>query len=372
MALPAFLLLAVAGWGQSGTIGGKVTDENGQPVKDAVIKIDRLDIKQHWQTKTNKKGEYVYTGFAPNADLRVTVEIDGKVRDAVDHVKPGFGEPKVVDFDLKQASLKQANIQKQVAAGGALSKDQLQELTPQAREAYEKQKKKQEEQIAKQNELNNAFNTGLEALNAKQYDVAAQALEKASQADAKQPAVWANLGEAYSGIAAGKTGAEQEAEYGKAIEAYNQALTLTPDNANFHTNLATILAKAKKFPEAQAEVAQAAKLEPATAARGYFNLGAILVNSGQYDEAGEAFKKAIEANPNYAEAQYQYAVALSAKLATAPDGKIIVPDGMKEALEKYLALDPNGPYAEPAKGLLQSIGGTVETQFNKPNTKKKK
>jgi len=95
------------------------------------------------------------------------------------------------------------------------------------------------------------------------------------------------------------------------------------------------------------------------------------VNSGQIGASETAFQKAIEANPNYADAQFQYATALSAKLTTGADGKIVAPAGMKEALEKYLALEPNGQFAEAAKGMLQTIGATIQTNYSNPNAPKK-
>ena len=115
---------------------------------------------------------------------------------------------------------------------------------------------------------------------------------------------------------------------------------------------------------------KAAQLDPANAGKYYYNLGAVLVNTGQVDGAGEAFKKAIDANPNYADAQFQYATVLSAKLTTGADGKITAPPGMKEALDKYLELQPTGQFAEAAKGMLQMIGASIETNYVNPNAKK--
>ena len=83
-----------------------------------------------------------------------------------------------------------------------------------------------------------------------------------------------------------------------------------------------------------------------------------------------AFKKAIDAQPDYADAQFQYATALSARLTTDKAGKVIAPDGMKEALEKYLQLEPMGQFAEAAKSLLQAIGATITTDYKKGPTKK--
>ena len=87
---------------------------------------------------------------------------------------------------------------------------------------------------------------------------------------------------------------------------------------------------------------KAAQLDPPQAGRYYYNLGAVYVNNGQPAAAEVAFKKSIEANPDYADAQFQYATALSAKLATGADGKVVAPDGMKDALEKYLSARTDG------------------------------
>ena len=114
-------------------------------------------------------------------------------------------------------------------------------------------------------------------------------------------------------LAETKTGAEFDTNIGKALEAYTKAIELKPDDPASHNNYALALAKAKKFPEMQAELKKAADLDPANGGKYYYNLGAILVNSGQNDAAGEAFKKAIELTPTYADAYYQYGVTLVGK-----------------------------------------------------------
>ena len=45
--------------------------------------------------------------------------------------------------------------------------------------------------------------------------------------------------------------------------------------------------------------------------------------------------------------------------------------GMKEALDKYLELQPSGQFAEAAKGMLQVISTTVQTDYSNPNAPKK-
>ena len=66
-------------------------------------------------------------------------------------------------------------------------------------------------------------------------------------------------------------------------------------------------------------------------------MGALLVNNGQSEAAGDEFKKAIDADPNYADAQYQYGnVFLAGKATADASGKITAPPGTVEALQKYI------------------------------------
>jgi tetratricopeptide (TPR) repeat protein len=155
----------------------------------------------------------------------------------------------------------------------------------------------------------------------------------------------------------------------KGIDAYKKALELKPDAPEYHNNYALALAKAKKFTEAQAELTKAAQLDPTQAGKYYYNLGAVLVNTGQSEPAGEAFKKALEIDPNYADAHYQYGIYLIGK-ATVTDGKIVAPPGTKEEFQKYLELSPTGKDADGAKAMLDQLGVTVETEFAKPGAKK--
>ena len=238
-------------------------------------------------------------------------------------------------------------------------------MSKEQKEALEKQSKENAEIIAKNKALNDTFNAGKDALAAKNYDAAVDAFQKGAEMDPKQHVIWANLADAYVGQAATKTGADQQALYAKALDAYAKAIELKPDNPAYHNNYALTLAKAKKFDEAQAELNKAAQLDPPNAGRYYYNLGALYVNNGQAAAAEVAFKKSIEVNPDYADAQFQYATALSAKLTTGADGKVVAPDGMKDALEKYLQLEPMGQFADAAKGMLQMIGATLQTDYSK-------
>ena len=362
-----FMLFAGAAWAQIAAIEGDVKGPDGNPVKGAQILIERQDMKGTYKgAKTDKKGHYIYNGLPFPGTYTVSVFIDGQKRDETKNVRTQLGDPVEVPFDLK------AQQQAAAAPAGAPTAEQERGMSKEQKEALEKASKENAEIIAKNKALNDAFNAGKEALNAKNYDAAIAAFQKGADMDPMQNVIWANLADAYVGLAGTKTGADQQAALDKALDAYMKAIAIKPDNAGYHNNYALTLAKAKKFDQAQAELNKAAELDPPNAGRYYYNLGAVYVNSGQSGPAEAAFKKAIEVNPDYADAQFQYATALSGQLKTGADGKVIAPDGMKEALEKYLQLQPAGQFADAAKGMLQMIGATIQTDYSNPNAKKGK
>jgi len=364
-----FLLFAGASWAQISAIEGDVKGADGQLVKGAQILIEREDMKGTYKgAKTDKKGHYIYNGL-PLGKYSVSVIIDGQTKDKLTHIQTSLGDPQQVNFDLKESAQKEAAVQ-QAAASGNLTQEQERGLTKEQKEAIDKQAKENAANIAKNKALNDSFNAGKEAMSAKNFDAAIENFQKGVEMDPNQNVIWANLADAYSEQAKLKTGADQQAALDKATESYTKAIALKPDNPAYHNNYALALARSKKFDEAQAELSKAAQLDPPNAGRYYYNLGALYTNGGQNGPAEEAFKKAIEANPDYADAQFQYATALSAKLSIGADGKMVAPAGMKEALEKYLALAPTGQYADAAKALLEQLGATVQTNYTNPDAKK--
>ena len=368
--LPLFLLLAGAVMAQTSQIEGVVKGEDGQGLQNALIKIERKDIKGNYKVKTRKKGDYLHAGL-PLGTYKIILEVDGKDVDTVDNVRTRLGEPSVVNFDLQAMKAKQQAMSK-AAETGTLTQEQARDMTPEQKAQIEKAMKERQAAMAKNKELNDAFNQGMEALKTKQFDAAVAAFEKASTLDPKQHVVWGNLAEAYAEMGKVKTGAEQEAALNKAIETYNKALELVPNDANYRNNLALVYARMKKFTEMEGELTKAVQLDPTNGGRYYFNMGAVLTNNGQTDAACNAFKKATEADPNYADAHYQLGICMTSKATAKPDGSLIFPEGTAQAFQKYLELRPDGPNAESAKGMLATMGGKIETEYRNPNAPAKK
>ncbi|HEY1339434.1 MAG TPA: tetratricopeptide repeat protein [Bryobacteraceae bacterium] len=372
LAAAAAALFAFATFAQVVTLEGNVIGEDGKPLQGAIIKLQRTDIKANYQTKSDKKGHWLHAGLPLGGTFTITCEVNGKEMDKVNGVRTQ-GQIQPVDFDLSKLKASQAQQQQALqhaADTGQVSKELERGMTKEQKEALDKAMKQREEQMKKNSALNQAFNEGMTALQAKQWDQAVAALTKAGEVDPNQMAVWAQLAEAYMGQAQGKTGAEFEQATTKAQEAYQKALALKPDDAALHNNYGRALANSRKFPEAQAEMKKAAELDPTNAGRYYYNLGALLVNAGQTDPAAEMFKKAIDTDPNYADAYYQYGITLMGKAnLDQATGKVTPAPGTVEAFQKYLELQPTGTYSQQAKDMLTTLGGSVETNFKNPNAK---
>jgi tetratricopeptide (TPR) repeat protein len=368
---PLFVFAAV-GWAQTSNIQGDVLNTDGKPLQGAQIKLDRTDIKQSFNVKTDKKGHFLYANL-PTGVYNITVIVNGKEMGTMTgmHSRPGDNPP--LEFDLsKVAAANAAAAAAGPAPGAAPAPGQAKPeagMTKEQRAEYEKKLKEQEEAMAKDKALQDAFNTGMEAKNAKNYPLAIENLEKASTMAPNQHVVWAQLAESYISLSDTKTGAEQQAAIEKGIAAYAKAVEIKVDDPNYHNNYALALAKGKKMDQAQAELTKAAQLDPPQAGKYYYNLGAVYVNTNQSQAAETAFKKAIELDPNYADAYYQLGLVLIGRATVGADQKMVAPAGTTEAFQKYLALKPDGANAEGAKALLESLGSTVQTTFERPGAK---
>lgn len=353
---------------QTSAIEGEVLDDTGQPMKGAMILIERTDITGNYKVKTNKKGRYFHAGL-PLGVYTVKLEVDGSIKDQVAGVRTSLGENTEVNFDLLAIKRKQEALQK-AAAAGQLTAEQTQGLTDEQKAAIEKQMEERSKAMKKNKELNDAFNAAMVAKESRQWEVAVENFEKAVEIDPEQHVVWAHMADSYMNLADAKTGAERDEALARGIEAYGKVLEMKPEDASYHNNYGLALARAGRMEEATAELEKAAELNPANGGQYFYNLGAVLINTGQQEAAGMAFKRAIETQPDYANAHFQYGMYLLSKAQVGADGSIQPPEGTAAALEKYLELDPNGQFAPSAQGALQSLQGTVETEYSNPDSQK--
>lgn len=379
--LSFILIVSSAAFAQMTTMEGDVKDANGQPMKGAVINLDRTDIKGHYSVKTDKKGHYFYMGL-PFGTYTVSCVIDGKVADKVDGVKTNYSDSTKTDFDLRKQAAQQQQMQQSMQSG-QLAPEQEKGMTKEQKEQFEAQAKKASESMKKNKALNDSFNAGMDASKKAQsdtdnaqkvtdYTAAVTSFNQAKDLDPTQVAVWENLGFSNYQLALVQTGDDRNKSLDAALAAYQKAVELKPDQASLYIQEGNIYGAQKKTPEAEQALTKAAQLDPASAGKAYFNMGANLVNSGHPDQASEWFKKATDSNPDNAEAWYQLGSTLAMKGTVDPKtGAQAYPPGTAEAYQKYLQLQPNGPHVQEAQAMLEALGQKVQTKTVVPGAKKK-
>lgn len=122
-----------------------------------------------------------------------------------------------------------------------------------------------------------------------------------------------------------------------------------------------LLVQMKKFDQAIDAFNRAVPLA-SYPAREYFNICAVYYDTDRMDAAVDACDKAIASDSRMADAYFIKASALYGK-SKSEHGKLSVPPGTEEALNKYLQLDPQGQHAADARAMLARIGSPVDTTF---------
>ena len=292
----------------TGMIRGVVKDPAGKPVEGAKVNIDADANNRHFDTKTDKKGEFLQIGLAPGA-YKVSAEKD-KVLSAPSMVTVRIAGGNPITLVLGGG------------AGGGVS--------PEA--------------AAKTAALKKSFEEGVTASRAGNHDVAIASFQAAAEINP-------NCFDCYYNIAFSES---QKKDYDKAEAAYKKAIELKADYAEAYSGLANVYNATRKFDQAAAASAKAMELSGSGAggaagggnADAMFNQGVILWNAGKIADAKKQFEGAVAANPNHAESHYQLGMAL------VNEGNLA---GAATEFETYLKLAPTGPNAATAKGILGSL-----------------
>ncbi|MFY9841580.1 MAG: tetratricopeptide repeat protein [Terriglobales bacterium] len=352
----------------TGSVKGVCKDTEGKPLAGVTVEWNGIETGRTYTLKTNSKGEYFSLGITPGK-YNVKLIKDGKELFHYNGVPVSLDET-TQDFDLKKEQASQA---------------QGQGLTPEQIKAKQDAAAKAAAETKTIGTLNDKLNAARAAAAAKDYDSAISTLNEANQIDPNRDPIWFELGNDYLASAAKQTDPEEKQKrYQEAAAAFQKAIELRgaseqaqkdPNNnatmAAYYNNLAQVYAKSNKVDDAVANYNKAAQLDPTKVGTYLFNIGAVLTNAGKVDDAIAAFDKVIAADPTKAAAYYWKGVNLIGKETIGKDGKVVAADGTAEAFQKYLELDPNGPFAQPAKDMLASIGASVETGFGKKKPVKK-
>jgi tetratricopeptide (TPR) repeat protein len=298
------LAVAVPAQAQStGMVRGVVKDAQGQPIDGATVRIDMASgTARHFETKSNKKGEFVQIGLPPG-DYKVVAEKDKTTSNEAGG-RVSISRP--LDVTL-------------VLGAGGPSK----------------------EVAAKAAELKKTFEDGVASSRAGNHDDAIAKFQAAIAINEKCYDCYYNIGYSYT----------QKKDYEKAEEAYKKAVELKPDYSEAYNGLANVYNAERKFDLAAEASKKAMDSTPGLAGGAgnpdaMFNQGVILWNAGKIADAKKQFEAVVAAKPDHAEAHYQLGMAL------VNEGNLA---GAAEQFDTYLKLAPTGPNAATAKSLLAQL-----------------
>ncbi len=293
--LAGVCLAASPSFAQTGAARGRVLDDKGQPVADAVVVIEfQGGMTRRLETKTNKKGEFTQVGLHPGV-YRATASKEG--------YQPSYAEQKVTLAD----STYFPDIKLAVKGAGA------------ARE-----------------ELGSSFKKAAELTAAGQWDEAEAAFKEIIAKSPSVPEVHYNLGYI----------ASQKKDFAAAEAGYLKAVELRPTYGEAYVALAKVYQDQGKPDKAAEIMAKAAQTAPDDA-KVQFNLGVFYLNSGKSAEAAQALEKSATLDPTNPEPYYH--------LGTIAIGQNKSAEAVAH-LEKYLAMNPqNQQNVTTAQGLLQYL-----------------
>jgi tetratricopeptide (TPR) repeat protein len=305
LAIVAALAMSIPAAAQmGGMVKGKVLDDKGQPVENAVVTITANDTARKFTTKSNKRGEYLQIGLSSGA-YSVVAEKE-KLVSATQRATVRAGSPAEVDLIIGVAAA--AATADAAARGAALTK---------------------------------SFDDAVAAQKAGNYD---EAIEKFNAGIAINP----NCFSCFNGIGRSYT---MKKDYGKAEEAFKKSMELRPNDAEVYSEMANLYNAQRKFDEAAAMSKKASEMAGSAAGGAggnpdvLYNQGVILFNGGKPGEAKPIFEQVIAANPSHAEAHYMLGMTMVGEN----------PAAAVTEFETYLKLAPSGPNAPMAKQFVDAL-----------------
>lgn len=256
VALFASLIAAVPAFAQStGMVKGVVLDDKNQPVVDAKVIIEMNGgTGRKFETKTNKKGEYIQIGLA-SGSYKITAEKE----------KLGSAPATVT---VRANSTQEANLTLAMASAAATKEAQ-----------------------AKNAAITKTFDEGVQLSNAGQHD---QAIAKFNEAIAIIPTCY----NCYNNIAFSYTAMK---DYAKAEEAYKKSMEVKPDDAAAYVGLAGILFNTGKSADAKPLVEKAVSIDPNNADAHYiYGMTLVATEAAKAKAEFEAYVRLAPNAPNAA------------------------------------------------------------------------
>jgi len=418
VALAALLsLTAVMAAAQAGQLRGNVVmkqaDGTTVPAAGAQIDVYRVDISGKYETKTDKKGYFVFAGLPFIGTYVITASQPGAKPDWMPNVKvgrdidytltltPGDGSR----LTLEQMKAAMANMGGTSGQPTAADKAKAAELERQkAQITAENEKAKNANEV-----IGRSFKAGNDALMAKNYDEAIKQYEEGLAADSQQSALLTNEAVAYkargvekynasvnakdeaaktSGLEAARndfkaaaTASAKAATIIKAMPVPAGGAELERYNGNklatYSTNAEAMRLLVTKVDSTQTDAALAAfkeyiaiETDPVKKAKAQLDAAQMLLDAGAVDKAYNEFHTILETQPDNVDAN------LGAGLSLFASGDKAKYQEAANYLQHYVDVAPDThKYKSDAKAILAELKNTekvVPEKITTPTTRRRR
>ena len=275
-ALALVFSAAIVTSAQVGELHGHVfmqqADGTKLPLADAVIDVYRTDISSKYNTKTNKKGEWIFAGIPYIGTYTVAVSHPtaqptwqpgvkaGRDVDVVLNVSPGDGKRLTLD-DIKALGASSG-----APVGGtesAADRAKREEAMRKNAEIEARNKKIEETNVV----VERTFNAGNAALGLKNYDEAISQYDAGLAADPEQPMILANKSVALKA---------------RGVQKYNAGIT-AKDDAEKKTSLDSAKADFKAAADAMTKSVELIKSQPVPADAVQYNVNKLFAYANRAD-----------------------------------------------------------------------------------------
>jgi len=275
-ALALVFSAAIVTSAQVGELHGHVfmqqADGTKLPLADAVIDVYRTDISSKYNTKTNKKGEWIFAGIPYIGAYTVAVSHPtaqptwqpgvkaGRDVDVVLNVSPGDGKRLTLD-DIKALGASSG-----APVGGtesAADRAKREEAMRKNAEIEARNKKIEETNVV----VERTFNAGNAALGLKNYDEAISQYDAGLAADPEQPMILANKSVALKA---------------RGVQKYNAGIT-AKDDAEKKTSLDSAKADFKAAADAMTKSVELIKSQPVPADAVQYNVNKLFAYANRAD-----------------------------------------------------------------------------------------
>jgi len=338
----AVLALSVATAHAQSLVKGRVVDAQNKPVEGAVIHFEQKDANYKRDTKSDKKGEFLFVGL-PTGEYKVTATKETLTDTQTARISGA--EPAFVSFQLRAPAPAGATAAANPTAG-------LSAITNSAKAGGDDAEA-----------IKPLITSALESYNANKY---AEAIPKFNDLIKKLPACsdcYMYLSVSYFATnepEAAESALKKSIEIKPTPDAYNMLANLYNQQKKFELGAAAAK-KATELSEAAAAAppvaAPAGAAAPAAAAAppppspemnsaNAYNDGVKLWNDNKYADAKAKFEEAAKTNPQNADAQYMIGMA-NLNLGQIP--------AARAAFQSYLKISPEGDKAAQVKTFLTQL-----------------